>query len=368
LVISFFVSLVGWLIYFFFLKKVFPPAERKKVLTFIVAFSFVVPFFTELPIFYTAENELLKHELALKRFTSELNIVDIEDPNLQACYRKAEAGHGDMCGCEVKQKQNMVLFTPNPLYSNLLKASVILMWAFLFIGLVFLIELLTKLWYLWHLTLKFEQKEVYIQGRKVILLLPKRTFPAGSFILWDKNYIILPDNWGLLDAHDQEAIIMHEFSHIKQKDTLYLVGFELLKTIWWLNPIYYLLKREYTLQSELIADKFAVNQTGNVRSYAELLLRMQQGFNFSAISRFGGSLLKTRVLSLVNPEKTATPKMLNLALMTVGAILLTANVIMIPVLSQQAQILEEYHLMEQRSQKEGSQFFCKSCLMEELKK
>lgn len=368
LVISILVSALGWMVYAFYLRRSFSPFGRKKILGIIVGASLLVPFFAKIPYFNTYETQTEKYEQALQRFTAQLNVVDLNDPNLKACYKRAEMGEGSMCDCEVAQKQEMVIFKENQYYHYVLLASGYFSLILFAVGIFFLIDLSLKLLYLRNLTSSFKGQHMDIESTPVVLLSPDTPFPAGSFMLFGKNYIILPSNWYNLEIGEQEAILIHELSHLKQKDTLFLVGFDLLKVLWWVNPFFYLIRNDFNLQSEHIADRSAVNHTGNVKSYAEMLLKMQQkGPKITVVSGFGGSVLKKRVMSLINSEIEDKPRKLNIWLTSIGTLLLTANVILIPIVSNQAKILEQYQLIEQKSHHSGSHFFCKTCLMESLK-
>jgi hypothetical protein len=81
----------------------------------------------------------------------------------------------------------------------------------------------------------------------------------------------------------KDQIIRHELAHIDGKHSLDILLFELLKCIFWFNPISYLYAKSIRLQHEYIADQEVVNYA-NAKSYERSLLQF-------TLSKIDNSLL-----------------------------------------------------------------------------
>lgn len=81
----------------------------------------------------------------------------------------------------------------------------------------------------------------------------------------------------------KDHIIRHELAHIDGRHSLDILLFELLKCIFWFNPISYLYARSIRLEHEYIADQEVVN-FANAKSYERSLLQF-------TLSKIDNSLL-----------------------------------------------------------------------------
>ncbi|MGF7230990.1 TonB-dependent receptor plug domain-containing protein [Arachidicoccus sp.] len=100
-----------------------------------------------------------------------------------------------------------------------------------------------------------------------------------------------------------EQIYRHEMAHIRQKHSLDKIFFQILRAIFWMNPIYYFMKKELLLIHEFIADKKAV-QNNDGEAFAQMLLRTQMGkFNFEPAHPLFYSTIKKRLLMITNSKK-----------------------------------------------------------------
>jgi len=69
------------------------------------------------------------------------------------------------------------------------------------------------------------------------------------------NYIFLGDS---LKKEEREAVLKHEIVHVNQKHTLDLLFFEVLRILFWFNPLVYMYQNKIMLFHEFIADAQAV--------------------------------------------------------------------------------------------------------------
>lgn len=130
----------------------------------------------------------------------------------------------------------------------------------------------------------------YKKGSLVIVRLVKSN-AAFSFF----NYVFLGEE---IAEKDHEAIFKHEQIHVLQKHTLDLLFFEILRVLFWFNPLIYWYQNRIANVHEFIADNKA-SKNNNKKYYENLL---SQIFNVKQISLvnpfFKQSLIKKRIIML----------------------------------------------------------------------
>lgn len=87
--------------------------------------------------------------------------------------------------------------------------------------------------------------------------------------------VILIDPDTLADAEDAEAILAHEVAHIARCDWPALMLSRVAATLFWFNPLVWMLEREVVQQAEEAADREAAERVEPTR-YAETLLGLAQ--------------------------------------------------------------------------------------------
>ena len=98
------------------------------------------------------------------------------------------------------------------------------------------------------------------------------------------------------DEHAQ--IIQHELVHIRQKHSLDLLFFELLRIVCWFNPLVYLYQSRVSELHEFIADA-QVAKTNKKEQYQLLLSQVFQTQHISFVNQFfNSSLIKKRIVML----------------------------------------------------------------------
>lgn len=68
-------------------------------------------------------------------------------------------------------------------------------------------------------------------------------------------------------------LLTHELTHIHQRHTLDILFIELVKTLFWFNPLVYLYKRAIQMNHEFLADENVVSKHPDVPAYQQLLLK-----------------------------------------------------------------------------------------------
>lgn len=99
-----------------------------------------------------------------------------------------------------------------------------------------------------------------------------------------------------------KQILKHEMVHIEQKHTYDKILIEIIKSVFWFNPFFYLIKNEIHLIHEYLADKNAVSRS-DTKAFAQMLLANHfPGNNMPAASPLLSSNLKKRLKMLKTPQ------------------------------------------------------------------
>lgn len=155
-----------------------------------------------------------------------------------------------------------------------------------------------KLYKIWNLSSSGTSRK--IDGIRVITL-PNST-TAFSFF----NTMYLGAD---LSETQRKSIVMHEAVHIKERHTLDLLFFEILRIVFWFNPLVYIYQKELTLLQEFQADATAVLQTDKAKYYQELLARVFQTEKISFINTFfNHSFIKKRITMLQKSKSNRVAK------------------------------------------------------------
>lgn len=123
---------------------------------------------------------------------------------------------------------------------------------------------------------------------------------------------------------EKQQLLPHELVHVKRKHSLDLIFFELMKLIFWFNPLIYLYQRRIVRVHEFQADLAAVKEIPNRRYYEQLLNHAFNTTNISFINQFfNHSLIKKRILMLQRSRSHATAKLKYLVLLPLLGVMLT---------------------------------------------
>ena len=129
--------------------------------------------------------------------------------------------------------------------------------------------------------------------------------------LQDFMLVILPDTktafsfWRTvflgadLAPKQREIILQHEQVHVKQRHTFDQLFFELLRILFWFNPLVYMYQNRMSSLQEYIADAKVAAIQGKGPYYQELLAQVFQSQNISFVNTFfNHSLIKKRITML----------------------------------------------------------------------
>ncbi len=129
-----------------------------------------------------------------------------------------------------------------------------------------------------------------IQKEDYTLVLLSDSQRAFSFL----NYVFIGKK---LVEKENLKIIEHELVHCKSKHSIDLLVFELLKILFWFNPIIYLYQNRIQLLHEYIADEETIKNTTKEHYFNELLSEVFDVASISFINQFyQSSFLKKRII------------------------------------------------------------------------
>lgn len=141
-----------------------------------------------------------------------------------------------------------------------------------------------------------------------LVVLPK-TDTAFSFF----KTIFLGEN---ISEENKASIIAHEKIHIDQKHSLDLLFFEMLRIIFWFNPLVYLFQNRIATLHEFIADAKVIEQKDKKQYYQSLLSEVFQTEKKSFINTFfNQSLIKKRISMLQKSKSRKTAQLKYLLLL-----------------------------------------------------
>lgn len=146
----------------------------------------------------------------------------------------------------------------------------------------------------------------YVDGNRLTML-PK-TDTAFSFF----NTIYLGEN---ISEENKENIIAHEKTHVQQKHSLDLLYFELLRIVFWFNPLVYIFQNRISTLHEYIVDAEISRRTSKKDYYQNLLSEVFQTEKISFVNTFyKKSLIKNRI-TMLEKSKSSKNRMMKYLLM-----------------------------------------------------
>ncbi|MFY0713273.1 energy transducer TonB [Seonamhaeicola sp. NFXS20] len=158
-----------------------------------------------------------------------------------------------------------------------------------FFGAVIAIMLLGfKFFKMFTLLVKNPKKKV---GNLHIINLLKSNVAFSFF-----KYIFLGE---LINENEKKAILKHEMVHVKQYHSLDLLFFEVLRILFWFNPLIYMYQNRIGELHEFLADAQAVKTESKSTYYQNLLSQVFDTKKISFINPFfKQSLIKKRIVML----------------------------------------------------------------------
>ena len=148
---------------------------------------------------------------------------------------------------------------------------------------------------------------------------------SSTLVLLDEK--VLPHtflNYIFINKDDYEnkkiegELFSHELTHVHQKHTLDILCIELLKTIFWFNPLLIFYKKAIQLNHEFLADESVVKTHNNVPFYQNLLVEKASWNNtFYLASNLNFLVTKKRLIMMTKNTSSKTILLKKMSLLPV---------------------------------------------------
>lgn len=175
-------------------------------------------------------------------------------------------------GVKQVNTKSILYFSSNPIEQSSATQSQSFEWIHLLLGLYLVVTVVLALRLfrqLYQLQCKsMKNPATFFKGHKVVLT-DDGTVP---YTFW--KTIFLNDKQYQKNKISKE-MLTHELVHARQNHTLDILLVEILKTIFWFNPVLYLYKTAIRMNHEYIADQKVLSDGADIVSYQTLLLGMR---------------------------------------------------------------------------------------------
>ncbi|MCW5518569.1 energy transducer TonB [Aureitalea sp. L0-47] len=123
-----------------------------------------------------------------------------------------------------------------------------------------------------------------------------RIIPRSDTAFTFFNTIYLGEN---LSEKQKTHILFHERIHVEERHTFDLILFELLRIVFWFNPLVYIFQKRISALHEFTADRKVARANERKAYYQEILSQVFQTESISFINTFfKHSLIKNRIIML----------------------------------------------------------------------
>jgi TonB-dependent SusC/RagA subfamily outer membrane receptor len=144
---------------------------------------------------------------------------------------------------------------------------------------------------------------------------PDAPYSFFRWLFWNKGIE--------LNSDKGQQIFRHEVFHIRQRHSWDVIFIEIANMIFWINPFFYLIKKELRAIHEFLADQFAVNEDEKW-NYAELLLMQALQTNQRFVNPFFHNQIKRRIAMITNSQKTSYRYLRKILALPVGVMITLA--------------------------------------------
>ena len=163
-------------------------------------------------------------------------------------------------------------------------------------GIVFTLLLIRFIAGLLQIQTNIRKSELDQFGNATLVLMEKPITPQ-SFL----QYIFL-NKQEYQSGNIGSEILEHECTHVRQFHSVDVMFIELLKLIFWFNPLLYLYKHAIQLNHEFLADEYVVNNVTDITNYQKKLIEVCEAGTLTPVtSHFSTSNTKRR-FALIKKE------------------------------------------------------------------
>lgn len=268
----------------------------------------------------------------------------------------------EFCHCSDPQPHDVLMYQASRFYDVLLANADILTLLLISCMVFFLLRHGLSLIGLVRMIRKHPVEKVSFGGYRVFVVRGFEKVSAGCIRL-GKPYIFWHPDLDRLSQKEQDCIMYHELSHLRQFNTYEKIFLAALQGIWFFNPAWYFFRKELDVLSEFQADEFASKKVQSKRDYAHLLLKVKSEQEFRLAHFFQGSSIRKRIVRILEGRPNARLPMLPAAV--IGLFLLfSSDLLAQSYISHSIQELEVYEFMASANEETGQEEFCKKCTYE----
>lgn len=152
----------------------------------------------------------------------------------------------------------------------------------------------------------------------------------GEKVVLTKEKVLPHSFWNIIFINQEdfendmipEELIVHEKAHLKQKHTVDILFVEVLKIVFWFNPLYLLYEKAIKLNHEFLADEAVNKKFGEVRNYQNLLLNFVSHKNTLPLASNLNYLITKKRLLMMAKKKSPIRMILKVGSVTTVYVLL----------------------------------------------
>lgn len=189
----------------------------------------------------------------------------------------------------IQTGENTIQTTTNTINNSIYSLENILFTLYIGVCVFLLVKFIIRL-----IALKKLSQTAHIRRETPFLhmVTEKRISPFSFF-----NYIFY--NPRLFEPNELQTVLEHEKVHARQYHTLDILLLEILKILFWFNPVLWLYKSAIKQNLEYLADRYAIAGAENKKSYQYLMLKQAvDKQEYSLANSFYNSLIKKRIVML----------------------------------------------------------------------
>ncbi len=185
------------------------------------------------------------------------------------------------------------------------------------ISLLILVFIVRGLWYIQSLRKKYRSNTI-AEIRLYQTTEPGTPFSFFSSVFWQKELS--------LESTEGQRIFRHELYHVKQHHSADILFAELLLSLLWINPIFFLVRKELKAIHEFLADQYAIGNEDGVEYASLLIQRILDSRQISLTHPFFQTHIKRRIAMITKPS-TPYSYWSRLMALPVGIILIAGTVL-----------------------------------------
>lgn len=159
-------------------------------------------------------------------------------------------------------------------------------------------------------SLSKEMNQILNNKEKTVLVIMYSIPFAITMGYLNPKIILSSALWDLLSEEERTAVLFHEAYHKKKFDPLRSFLLHAMATSLWYIPLLKWISKQYSVLREVLADEYAIKQTGNSIDISSALIKLiklqKQNKNIYAYVSFVDSSINCRMKYILDPN-TAYP-------------------------------------------------------------